>query len=671
MSLSGNSLDQLCINTIRTLSIDMVQQANSGHPGLPLGAATMAYVVWTRFLKFNPFNPLWPNRDRFILSAGHGSALQYALLHLSGYDLSLDEIKNFRQWKSKTPGHPEYGLTPGIEATTGPLGQGFAMGIGMAIAERFLASDFNKPEMPLVDHIVYGIVSDGDLMEGVASEAASLAGHLRLGKVIYLYDDNSISIEGSTSLAFSENVGSRFQAYGWHVVRISDGNNLEAIEQAVQEAREETDRPSLIMVKTHIGYGSPKQDSAAVHGEPLGEDALLETKQTLGWPTDKKFFVPPEVAENFKSLGIRGQNREEKWKQLVNLYEIEFPEDAKRFFDQVRGELPENWDSEIPVFNFEDKPEATRVSSGKVLNAIAKRIPNILGGSADLAPSTKTLIAGESAQGPENAHGRNIHFGVREFAMGAIVNGMALHGGVIPYAATFFIFSDYCKPAIRLAALMEIHSIFVFTHDSVAVGEDGPTHQPIEQLAALRAIPNLSSIRPADANETAEAWRVALESGGPVALILTRQNLPILDRNKLGSAKFLKRGAYSLSQVGKEIPEIIIIASGSEVHLALKTQDTLYKQRNISSRVVSMPSWDLFQKQSQQYRDEVLPPHVEKRLSIEAASSLGWERWVGQKGKIISIDQFGASAPGSQVLSQYGFNEDNIIQAALDLLETK
>ena len=668
MSLSGDSLDQLCVNTIRTLSIDMVQQANSGHPGLPLGAAAMAYVVWTRFLKFNPSNPAWPNRDRFILSAGHGSALQYALLHLSGYDLSLDEIKNFRQWKSKTPGHPEYGLTPGVEATTGPLGQGFAMGIGMAIAERFLASDFNKPELPLVDHHVYAIVSDGDLMEGVASEAASLAGHLKLGKVIYLYDDNAISIEGSTALAFSENVGERFQSYGWHVVRISDGNNLDAIHAAVQQAREETERPSLVMVKTHIGYGSPKQDSASAHGEPLGVEALKATKEKLGWPSNKLFFVPSEVLDHFKSRMVSGKIAEENWKTLARDYEAKFPENAKRFFRQMRGELAQNWDSEIPVFNPEDKPEATRVSSGKVLNAIAKRVPNILGGSADLAPSTKTMISGESAQGPENSAGRNIHFGVREFAMGAIVNGMALHGGVIPYAATFFIFSDYLKPAIRLAALMDVHSIFVFTHDSVAVGEDGPTHQPIEQLAALRAIPNLTSIRPADANETAEAWRVALKSNGPVALILTRQNLPVLDRSKLVPAKLLERGAYVLSDLGQDEPQIVIIASGSEVHLALKTQDVIYNKHRISSRVVSMPSWDLFQKQSQDYKNEVLPPSIKKRLAIEAGSSFGWERWVGTEGEIISIDKFGASAPGSQVLSLYGFNEDNVLRTALALL---
>ncbi|MFH0960186.1 MAG: transketolase [Pseudomonadota bacterium] len=668
MSLSGDSLDQLCVNTIRTLSIDMVQQANSGHPGLPLGAAAMAYVIWTRFLKFSPSNPAWPNRDRFVLSAGHGSALQYALLHLTGYDLSLDEIKNFRQWKSKTPGHPEYSLTPGVEATTGPLGQGFAMGIGMAIAERFLASDFNRSELPLVDHYVYAIVSDGDLMEGVASEAASLAGHLRLGKVVYLYDDNAISIEGSTSLAFSENVGARFQAYGWHVMRISDGNNLDAIQAAIQEAREQTDRPSLIMVKTHIGYGSPKQDSASAHGEPLGEEALRTTKENLGWPSEQRFYIPPEVLDHFNACTVRGNTAEENWKRLAIDYELKFPENAKRFFSQIRGELPQDWDSEIPLFKPEDKPEATRVSSGKVLNAIAKKVPNILGGSADLAPSTKTMISGESAQGPDNSSGRNIHFGVREFAMGAIVNGMALHGGVIPYAATFFIFSDYLKPAIRLSALMDVHSIFVFTHDSVAVGEDGPTHQPIEQLAALRAIPNLISIRPADANETAVAWRVAMKCKGPVALILTRQNLPILDRIKLAPAELLEKGAYVLSDLGQDKPQIIIIASGSETHLALTTQNGLLSKHGISSRVVSMPSWDLFQKQSQEYKDKVLPPSIEKRLAIEAGSSLGWERWVGTSGKIVSIDKFGASAPGSQVLSLYGFNEDNLMGRALELL---
>ena len=519
MNASGDSIDQLCINTIRTLSVDMVQQANSGHPGLPLGAASMAYVLWTRFLKFNPRNPNWPNRDRFILSAGHGSALQYALLYLTGYDISIEEIKRFRQWESKTPGHPEYGLTPGVEATTGPLGQGFAMGIGMAIAERFLASDFNKPGFPVVDHHIYSIVSDGDMMEGVSSEAASLAGHLKLGKIIYLYDDNKISIEGSTDLAFTENVGARFQAYGWHISRVSDGNNLEAIQAAIEEAQHETSRPSLVIVKTHIGYGSPKEDSASAHGEPLGEEALKATKDRLNWPSDKRFYIPEEALEHFRSLAERGQDLEKQWDALMNDYAGEFPEEAERFFRQVRGDLPENWDSDVPVFKPEDKPEATRVSSGKVLNAIARKVPNIIGGSADLAPSTKTMISGDPAQAPYESSGRNIHFGVREFAMGAVVNGMALHGGVIPYGATFFIFSDYMRPAIRLSAIMGVHSIFVFTHDSVAVGEDGPTHQPVEHLASLRAMPNLSLIRPADANETAEAWRIAMRSKGPVALV--------------------------------------------------------------------------------------------------------------------------------------------------------
>ncbi len=668
MNASGDSIDQLCINTIRTLSVDMVQQANSGHPGLPLGAASMAYVLWTRFLKFNPQNPNWPDRDRFILSAGHGSALQYALLHLTGYDLSIEEIKRFRQWESKTPGHPEYGMTPGVEATTGPLGQGFAMGIGMAIAERFLASDFNKPGFPIVDHHIYSIVSDGDMMEGVSSEAASLAGHLKLGKIIYLYDDNKISIEGSTDLAFTENVGARFQAYGWHVTRVSDGNNLEAIQAAIEEAQHETSRPSLVIVRTHIGYGSPKQDSASAHGEPLGEEALKATKDRLEWPSDKRFYIPKEALTHFQKCVERGQDLEKQWDTQMNDYSGEFPEEAERFLRQVRGDLPENWDSEVPVFKPEDKPEATRVSSGKVLNAIAKKVPNIIGGSADLSPSTKTIISGDGAQAPDQSSGRNIHFGVREFGMGAIVNGMALHGGVIPYGATFFVFTDYMRPAIRLAAIMNIHSIFVFTHDSVALGEDGPTHQPVEHLASLRAMPNLCLIRPADANETAEAWRIAMRSKGPVALILTRQSLPILDRKKFASASLLERGAYVLSD-SQQDPSLIMIASGSEVNLALKAQDTLLKEHNIATRVVSMPSWDLFEKQPREYIDQVLPPQIQARLAVEAGSSLGWEKWVGSRGKVISIDKFGASAPGSVVLSHYGFNVENVVEKALELVQ--
>lgn len=670
MTDSGDSIDQLCINTIRTLSVDMVQQANSGHPGLPLGTASMAYVLWTRFLKFNPRNPNWPNRDRFILSAGHGSALQYALLHLSGYDLSIEEIKRFRQWESKTPGHPEYGLTPGIEATTGPLGQGFAMGVGMAIAERFLASDFNRPGFPIVDHHIYAIVSDGDLMEGVSSEAASLAGYLKLGKMIYLYDDNKISIEGSTNLTFTENVGARFQAYGWHVTRVSDGNDIEAIQAAIDEARRETNRPSLVIVRTHIGYGSPKQDSASAHGEPLGEPAVKATKERLNWPTEARFYIPEEVTASFRLCGNRGQEHEQRWNLMLEDYSKTYPEAKERFLGQFRGDLPDNWDSEIPVFKPEDKPEATRVSSGKVLNGIAKKLPNIIGGSADLAPSTKTIISGDPAQSPDQFSGRNIHFGVREFAMGAIVNGMALHGGVIPYGATFFVFTDYMRPAIRLAAIMNIHSIFVLTHDSVALGEDGPTHQPVEHLASLRAMPNLCLIRPADANETAEAWRLAIKSKGPVALILTRQSLPVLDRKNFASASLLERGAYVLSDSQKD-PSLIMIASGSEVNLALKAQDTLLKEHNIATRVVSMPSWDLFEKQSREYIDEVLPPRVEARLAIEAGASFGWERWVGLKGKVISIDKFGASAPGPEVLSNYGFNVENVVKTALEVARNK
>ncbi|MGC8657971.1 MAG: transketolase family protein, partial [Desulfomonilaceae bacterium] len=519
-------------------------------------------------------------------------------------------------------------------------------------------------------HYIYSIVSDGDLMEGVSSEAASLAGHLKLGKMIYLYDDNKISIEGSTNLTFTENVGARFQAYGWHVTRVSDGNNLGAIQAAISEAQQEINRPSLIIVRTHIGYGSPKQDSASAHGEPLGEEAVKSTKERLNWPPEARFYIPEEVAANFKRCINRGQEHERQWKLMLEDYSKIYPEDKERFLRQIKGELPENWDAEIPVFKPDQKPEATRVSSGKVLNGIAKRLRNIIGGSADLAPSTKTIISGDPAQSQDEFSGRNIHFGVREFAMGAVVNGMALHGGVIPYGATFFVFSDYMRPSLRLSAIMNIHAIFVFTHDSVAVGEDGPTHQPVEHLASLRAIPNLTVIRPSDANETAEAWRVAIKSKGPVALVLTRQNLPIIDRQIFESASSLQYGAYILSDNGKN-PDLILMASGSEVSLALQAQDKLLKEHSVTSRVVSMPSWDLFEKQPREYMDRVIPPSVEARLAIEAGASLGWEKWVGLKGKIISIDKFGASAPGSEVLSNYGFTVDNVVKNALTVTAKK
>ena len=667
-SLSQAELDQLCINTIRFLSIDGVQKANSGHPGMPMGAAPMAYVLWTRFLKHHPRKPRWPNRDRFVLSAGHGSMLLYSLLHLAGYDLSLDDLQQFRQWGSKTPGHPEYLLAAGIESTTGPLGQGFGMGVGMAIAQKYLAAHFNRPGHELVDYKIYALVSDGDLMEGVASEAASLAGHLGLDNLIYLYDDNRISIEGSTDLAFTEDRGKRFEAYGWFVQNLPDGNDLVAVEQALRSAQAEKARPSLIMARTHIGFGSPnKQDTAEVHGAPLGEEEVKLTKQNLGWPLEPKFYIPEEVLGHFRKALERGAQAEAQWQAVLAAYRRAFPELAAEWDRYVNGELPEGWKDKLPTFSSADKPLATRQASGKVLNAIAPFLPTLLGGSADLAPSTNTLIkdAGDFSKG--NYGARNFHFGVREHGMGSILNGMAL-SGLIPYGATFFVFSDYLRPALRLAALMEVHSIFVFTHDSIFLGEDGPTHQPIEQLPALRAIPNLSVIRPADANETTVAWRVAIEHrGGPVALCLTRQTLPIIDRAKYGPAEGLARGAYVLADCRGKAPEIILIASGSEVAPALEAYEKLSAE-GVAARLVSMPSWDLFEKQPQAYRDEVLPPGVTARLGVEAASPFGWERYVGQKGAVIGINRFGASAPYKVLAEKFGFTAANIMKCAHELL---
>ena len=667
-SLSQAELDQLCINTIRFLSIDGVQKANSGHPGMPMGAAPMAYVLWTRFLKHHPRKPRWPNRDRFVLSAGHGSMLLYSLLHLAGYDLSLDDLQQFRQWGSKTPGHPEYLLAAGIESTTGPLGQGFGMGVGMAIAQKYLAAHFNRPGHELVDYKIYALVSDGDLMEGVASEAASLAGHLGLDNLIYLYDDNRISIEGSTDLAFTEDRGKRFEAYGWFVQSLPDGNDLVAVEQALRSAQAEKARPSLIMARTHIGFGSPnKQDTAEVHGAPLGEEEVKLTKQNLGWPLEPKFYIPEEALGHFRKALERGAQAEAQWQAVLAAYRRAFPELAAEWDRYVNGELPEGWKDKLPTFSSADKPLATRQASGKVLNAIALLLPTLLGGSADLAPSTNTLIkdAGDFSKG--NYGARNFHFGVREHGMGSILNGMAL-SGLIPYGATFFVFSDYLRPALRLAALMEVHSIFVFTHDSIFLGEDGPTHQPIEQLPALRAIPNLSVIRPADANETTVAWRVAIEHrGGPVALCLTRQTLPIIDRAKYGPAEGLARGAYVLADCKGKAPEIILIASGSEVASVLEAYEKLSAE-GVAARLVSMPCWDLFEKQPQAYRDEVLPPGVTARLGVEAASPFGWERYVGQKGAVIGINRFGASAPYKVLAEKFGFTAANIMKCAHELL---
>ncbi len=666
--LSGPELDQKCINTIRGLAMDAVQKANSGHPGMPMGAAPMAYVLWTRYLRFDPLKPKWPNRDRFILSAGHGCMLLYSLLHLTGYDMPLEQLKQFRQWGSITPGHPEYQLADGIETTTGPLGQGFGNGVGMAIAERYLAAHFNRPDHELVKYKIYAIVSDGDLMEGIGSESASLAAHLGLSNLVYLYDDNHISIEGSTDLAFTEDRAKRFEAYGWFVQKIADGNDLGAIDQALKAAEAEKERPSIIMVRTHIAYGSPnKHDSASAHGSPLGEEEVKLSKENLGIPLEPAFFIPDEVRAHFRKAIDRGEKAEAEWQECLNRYRKAFPDLGAEWDRYVRGELPAGWESKIPTFKPSDGPMATRKASGAVLTAISPSLPTLLGGSADLAPSTDTLIKGETDFERGNYGGRNFHFGVREHAMGSALNGMAL-SGLIPYGATFMIFSDYMRPTLRLAALMEIRSIFVYTHDSIFLGEDGPTHQPIEQLASLRAIPNLCLIRPADANETAVAWRVAIErKDGPVALALTRQKLPVIDRGKYASAEGLAEGAYILADSKGKRPELILIASGSEVSLALDSYQKL-SDEGVAARVVSMPSWDLFEKQKQAYKDEVLPPLTTARLAIEAAFPLGWDRYVGPKGAVIGMTRFGASAPYKVLAEKFGFTTDNVIRRAHELL---
>ena len=666
----STELNRLCINTIRMLAADGVEKARSGHPGMPMGAAAMAYVLWTRFLRHNPTNPDWPDRDRFVLSAGHGSMLLYSLLHLSGYDLSLDELQNFRQWGSKTPGHPEHGLTPGVETTTGPLGQGFANGVGMAMAERYLAARFNRPGHHIVDHFTYGIVSDGDLMEGISHEAASLAGHLGLGKLIYFYDDNHISIEGDTDLAFTENRTGRFVAYGWHVQRVDDGNDLDALEQALVDARKESRRPSLIAVRTHIGFGSPnKQDTAGVHGEPLGPEEIKLTKDNLMWPREPGFLIPDEVLTHFRAAVDKGRDLESRWQTAFEAYRQNFREPAAEWDRWMRGRLPDGWEKDIPAFEADDKGMATRVSSGKVLNALAPKIANLIGGSADLAPSTKTLISGEADYQAANYAGRNLRFGVREHAMGGILNGMALHGGIIPYGATFLVFSDYMRPAIRLAALTKLKVIYVFTHDSIGLGEDGPTHQPIEQLAALRAIPNLSVIRPCDASETAEAWKAALNHhSGPVALALTRQNVPTLDRNsKYASADGLHRGAYVLNEAAGNKPDVVLIASGSEVHIALEAAEMI-RASGPAVRVVSMPCWEFFDAQPATYRQQVLPAAVKAKIAIEAGSPQGWHRYVGEFGHIIALDHFGASAPYKILYEKFELTPNRIVEKALEIV---
>ena len=664
-----DSLDELCVNTIRILSAECVEKAKSGHPGMPMGASGMAYVLWTRFLRHNPSNPEWFNRDRFVLSAGHGSMLLYSLLHLTGYDLSLDDLKDFRQWQSKTPGHPEYGLTPGVETTTGPLGQGLANGVGMAMAECYLAARFNRPAFEILNHFTYGIVSDGDLMEGVSHEAASLAGHLKLGKLIYLYDDNHISIEGSTDLAFTEDRLSRFKAYDWHTEYVEDGNDLDAIESAIIRAQEETERPSLIAVRTHIGFGSPnKQDTAAAHGSPLGEEELVLTKRNLGWPEEPAFYIPEKARDNFRQAVSNGREMEQEWRSLFENYKQAYPEMAAVWDKLVEGELLEGWERSIPSFPADQKGMATRTASGKVLNDMAPFLLNLIGGSADLAPSNMTLLKESDDFQAGNYVGRNIRFGVREHVMGSILNGLSLHGGLVPYGGTFLIFSDYMRPPIRLAALMGLQVIYVFTHDSIGLGEDGPTHQPIEQLAALRAIPNLTVIRPCDANETAEAWRMALKrKDGPVALALTRQNVPTLDREIYAPAESLSHGAYVLKEAGDSGPEAILIASGSEVTIALEAAEKL-EEDGVKTRVVSMPSWELFEQQSADYRERVFPDGVKARVAIEAGISQGWHRYVGQAGEVVGIDHFGASAPFNVLYEQFGLTPDCVVEAAKRIL---
>ncbi len=666
-------LEELCINTLRFLAVDAVEAAGSGHPGTPMGAAPMAFVLWDRFLKHNPADPAWPNRDRFILSPGHASMLLYSLLYLTGYDLPLEELKRFRQWGSKTPGHPEYGLTPGVETTTGPLGQGFANGIGMAIAENQMAQRYNRTSQNIIDHYTYAIVSDGDLEEGVASEAASLAGTLGLGKLVYLYDDNDVSIEGTTSIAFAENVAERFQAYGWHVIGPIDGMDLAAVDSAIRLAREELTRPSLIICRTIIGYGSPnKQGTAAAHGEPLGPEEARLAKRHLGWPYDEPFAVPEEALRHFRVHLEKGAGWQREWQQSLERYRSNYPDQFNELERDLRGELPSGWDSDLSdVFNDSSRPIATREASGLVMNIIADRVDSFMGGSADLAPSTKTRLKDHGDYGFQEYCGRNLHFGVREHAMGAIANGMALNGGIIPYTGTFLMFSDYMRPPIRLAALMKLRVIFIFTHDSIGMGQDGPTHQPIEQLMGLRAVPNLAVIRPCDATETAEAWRLAMERDkGPTALILSRQNLPVLDRTEFAPASGLGRGGYVLKDKSGGNPDVILIGTGSEVHIALEASNLL-RAEGIGARVVSLPCWELFDAQDQDYRDSVLPPEIKARVSVEAGMPQGWEHYVGIAGSAMGISRFGASAPAEVLYREFGLTARQMADEALRLLDSR
>lgn len=662
--MSASKLDKLCVNTIRTLSMDAVQKANSGHPGMPMGMADVAYILWTKFLKHNPKNPNWFNRDRFILSAGHGSMLLYSLLHLTGYELDLDELKNFRQLGSKTPGHPEYGMTPGVETTTGPLGQGFGTGVGMAMAEYFLASKFNKDDNTIVDHYTYAIVSDGDLMEGISHESASMAGHMGLGKLIYLYDSNNISIEGSTDLAYTEDAAKRFEAYNWHVVEI-DGHDHEQIEDAIKKAQNEKEKPSIIICKTHIGFGSPnKQDSETSHGSPLGEEEIRLTKKAYDWPSDESFFIPEEALQVFRKAIEKGEKAEQEWKNDLSQYEEGFTEDATSFKKWINREISEKLEETLPVFEADQKGMASRAASGKVINAIKEIVPNLFGGSADLAGSTKTDIEGYGSFIVDQPTGRTIHYGVREHGMGAAVNGMALHGGLIPYGATFFVFTDYMRPAIRLAALMKVPSIFVLTHDSIGLGEDGPTHQPIEHLSSLRAMPNITILRPGDANETSYAWKAAIENTtGPTLLVLTRQNLPTLKRSESNPAKLVEKGGYIYADSDKETPDAILIGTGSELQLAVEARQELLT-KGVDTRVVSLPSWEIFEKQDPSYKEKVLPAEVTNRVAIEAGTAFGWERYIGDKGTVIGLSSFGESGPYEDLFEHFGITVEALVDAA-------
>jgi len=668
--MQTQNLTQTGIDTVRILSADAVQKANSGHPGTPMALAPIGHVLWSETMNYNPKNPEWANRDRFILSCGHACMLQYSFLYLTGYDVTMDDLKHFRQLHSITAGHPEYGLMPGIEVTTGPLGQGFANGVGFAIAQNYMAERYNRPDFDIFDYKIYAICSDGDLMEGVSAEAASLAGHLGLGNIIYLYDDNHITIEGDTELAFNEDVAKRFEAYGWHVQSISDGNDLEALSTAIEVAQKETQRPSLIKVRTHIGYGSPnKHDTAAAHGSPLGEDEVRLVKENFGFDPDKNFVVPDEVLDLYRKAGKQGAQKEADWNELYKNYKERHPDLAKEY-ERIRdGKLPHGWEKQLPVFEAGEKL-ATRKASGKTLNAIAANFPQLIGGSADLAPSTDTNLEDYQSFSTKHRDGRNFHFGIREHAMGAVLNGMALSRFLIPYGATFLIFSDYMRPPLRLAAIMKIRTIMVYTHDSIGLGEDGTTHQPVEQLIGLRSVPNMTVIRPADANETAQAWRVAIEhTDGPVAIVLTRQGIPVIDQEKYTKATELEKGAYILSE-SEGNPELILIATGSEVQLILAAQEKL-KEKNIQARVVSMPSWSLFEKQSDAYKEKVFPKTLRKRLSVEAGSSIGWLKYVTDEGDSIGVDKFGESAPGDEVMNEYGFTVENVLKRARALLSKK